>query len=473
MLILENKNENFEKLLKEKMDELSSSVNCFDKISSRVFPETEADFSESGFTISDVENITGRSRKIPFLRWIGAAAAAFLLIVFIPKNLMYEKVLYKLGSGTSDSSYLGIIRDIDTRTGEYQEFDIPLEDYLRNDRLITALYGCPFGSTNQKDVRVKIYIKKINGFLTNETYAVEYSGDFTEENYIAAAESETIFTEEEVSQIYGMDIDFPSCEYDNMTAVGDNYFADDVFIRDSQGNAVSVASCRTNFIIKSEDEIMPVTVGMIYGRKNNDRYFYDTKISGTDNSVYDISFNWKKSLSPTGRNTLPDENPLSFEKISIYGNKITGCSIYGFFKPYADSDTFSDRINTEYGIYKDNYFTSFGEISSVELPVFPETCKSISVYVSPFANCIYHIRTMDDNIIMQYETFSDDIICSSDFYKNPESITDFMKRCLQIIKDEDISHILEDDKERQKFTDRLKEKYKQRLEYETEQGKSA
>ncbi len=465
MLILENKNEDFEKLLRQKMEELSSSVNCFDKISSRVFPKTDADFSESGFTISDVENVTGR--KKPFFRWVALTAALFLVLLFIPKNNIYKNIM--LGSSRLDSSYLEIIRNIDARTGEYQEFDVSLENYVRNDRLVNCLYGCPFVNTNQRDARVKIYVKKIKGFLTNEIYAVEYAGDFNEENYIAAAETGVFFSDDDISEIYSMDIDFPSCEYDNMKAVGDNYNVDGVFMKDSVGDTVSVASCQTNFIIKSENEVFPVSVGMIYGRKNNSRYFYDLKIKGSH--AYENNFSWKRSFSLTGRNTLPDDSSMSFEKISIYDNKITGCSIYGFFKPYADSDAFSDRINTEYGIYKDNYFTSFGEISSVELPVFPETCKSISVYVSPFANCIYHIRTMDDNIIMQYETFSDDIICSSDFYKNPESITDFMKRCSDIVNVE--NDITRSQEKIKKFTDSLKEKYNNRLKEEDMLSKSA
>jgi predicted transcriptional regulator len=78
---------------------------------------------------------------------------------------------------------------------------------------------------------------------------------------------------------------------------------------------------------------------------------------------------------------------------------------------------------------------------------------------------------MDDNIIMQYEPFSDDIICSSDFYKNPESITDFMKRCSDIVNvDNDITRSQE---EIRKFTDGLEEKYKNRLKEEDMLSKSA
>lgn len=37
-------NQEIEKILKEKMNELSSSVDCFDKISARAFPEKDPDF---------------------------------------------------------------------------------------------------------------------------------------------------------------------------------------------------------------------------------------------------------------------------------------------------------------------------------------------------------------------------------------------------------------------------------------------
>ncbi len=54
-------NREIENILKSKMNELSESVDCFDKISARVFPEKNQDFSESGFTISDLENKIGRA----------------------------------------------------------------------------------------------------------------------------------------------------------------------------------------------------------------------------------------------------------------------------------------------------------------------------------------------------------------------------------------------------------------------------
>ncbi|HOR21989.1 MAG TPA: hypothetical protein PLY43_04645, partial [Ruminococcus sp.] len=67
----------FQELLKKKMNELSDSVDCFDKISARAFPKDQLDFSAGEFTVSDLENVTGRKRRLPALKWaaIGAAAA--------------------------------------------------------------------------------------------------------------------------------------------------------------------------------------------------------------------------------------------------------------------------------------------------------------------------------------------------------------------------------------------------------------
>ena len=83
----------FEKKLRDKMKELSSNVDCFDKISARAFPEKDSDFSDSEFTVSDLENVTGRSRNISVLKWIAGISAVAAGIMFIPKSSLMDNFL--------------------------------------------------------------------------------------------------------------------------------------------------------------------------------------------------------------------------------------------------------------------------------------------------------------------------------------------------------------------------------------------
>ena len=59
-----------EKELREKMSELSSNIDCFEKISARAFPEKYQDFSDSELVVSDLENVTGKRRAVPVLKWL-------------------------------------------------------------------------------------------------------------------------------------------------------------------------------------------------------------------------------------------------------------------------------------------------------------------------------------------------------------------------------------------------------------------
>ena len=81
----------FEELLKSKMNELSDSVNCFDKISAKAFPDKQEDFSDSELTVSDLENITGKRKGIPALKFISIAAAFVLLAGIIPKLALVNR----------------------------------------------------------------------------------------------------------------------------------------------------------------------------------------------------------------------------------------------------------------------------------------------------------------------------------------------------------------------------------------------
>lgn len=147
----------FEKILKEKMNELSASVDCFDKISARAFPEKDSDFSECGFTVSDLENVTGKRRFPPVLRWVSAAAAIVLCIGVIPKTAIINSLRDPAEKSSGKSTYTRLLSEIkdETQSGSYYICDLSLDDYISRDVLVTPLYSCPFEESNE-DMNVRL-----------------------------------------------------------------------------------------------------------------------------------------------------------------------------------------------------------------------------------------------------------------------------------------------------------------------------
>ena len=180
------------------MNELSASVDCFDKISARAFPEKDSDFSDCGLTVSDLENVTGKRRFPPVLRWVSAAAAIVLCIGVIPKTAIINSLRDPAEKSSGKSTYTRLLSEIkdETQSGSYYICDLSLDDYISRDVLVTPLYSCPFEESNE-DMNVRLYIRYIGGIRTNQIYAVKYRGNYSEDNIVAAAETGVSFSEKE------------------------------------------------------------------------------------------------------------------------------------------------------------------------------------------------------------------------------------------------------------------------------------
>ena len=109
------------KELRKRMNELSSDIDCFDKISARAFPEQDPDFSDSEFIVSDLENVTGKRRTVPVLKWVAAAAAILLCIGILPKTAPFQNFLASI-SKNKDTDYRMILSEITEET-EKNDYD--------------------------------------------------------------------------------------------------------------------------------------------------------------------------------------------------------------------------------------------------------------------------------------------------------------------------------------------------------------
>ena len=266
-----NENQEFEKLLREKMDQLSDSVDCFDKISARAFPEKSSDFSDSELFVSDLENVTGKRRGAVFLRWTAAATAIVLCVGVLPKTAIMNNFLANISKNRNEL-YSSMISEIESETqlNDYRQYDVTLSEYLADDFLITPLYSCPFEDVDREDMRVRIFIRENDGLLTNQVYAVEYSGDYTESNFIAVAESEAKFTDEELADFDSGNAEYTDAVEKLRSAVEEmtkenGYSTLDLKKYTGDGtNSDMAASFSYETLIREGEQIYPIAVYALY-----------------------------------------------------------------------------------------------------------------------------------------------------------------------------------------------------------------
>ncbi len=382
------KNENFvnsdiENILKTKMNELSDSVDCFDRISARAFPQEEQVFSEEGYTVSGLENITGRSRRPRLLKWSAVAAAAVVCIAILPRTGFIRQIFTNLGIGSIKKNYSQLIAEINSEleNGSYTVIDVPLDYYIENDVLVTPLFSCPFEDCGKEDANVKLFIKQIDGINTTQMYAALYTGTYSENNIIAAAESDFKFTEAETATtFYDME---NSVSYSE--ALGSLFETnDDGLLTDTDGNCVSLASFENTIITKDESGVKKLTSEIFYGHNNDSKYFYDILPYNYENELPPRDKMWKKSVYFNGNSAFPEESRSSFTQTELFNessNTFQTDSKCEYVYPY---DAISDN---NYLIDDELYLKGSDtgkQLCTVRVPLSPEARITFKMYFSAF-----------------------------------------------------------------------------------------
>ena len=309
-------------ILKEKMDGLSANVDCFDKISARAFPDKSEDFSDSELTVSDLENVTGKRRAVPVLKWVSAAAAAALIIGILPKTAMVNSFKRQLEREKSRKVYRDIISELkeQTESGEYMSFDISLEKYASEDVLVTPLFRCPFKDTGNDDMNVRIFVRMAGSTQTNQVYAVEYSGNYDESNFVAAAKSRASFTESEIAELSEMSSYYsgtPLC-MDTASSLINEASAEEA--------SVSAASFCGSMFYKDGDGISEIGYDVFYyhpGSEETGSYSYDVLTLKKSEGLYTKSFElpeemWKYSVNFDDSSAFPDNSASMFKKEELF-----------------------------------------------------------------------------------------------------------------------------------------------------------
>lgn len=382
-----------EKILKSKMNELSDSVDCFDRISAQLFTEEHFGISDDEFTVSGLENITGRSNIPKILKWTATAVAAAICIAVIPHNNFVRRMFSRVTDG--ENKFPAIMEELETEleSGTYIYIDVPLKYYIENDVLVTPLFCCPFEDCNKENANVRLFTKQIDGIETTQMYAVLYDGIYTEKNIIAAAESKYKFTAKDMTYTFNDDIKF-----DNFAeTAAEVYFGSDKNgeILDNEGNQVSVASFTNNVLIKDEqNEITNQSSEIIFGHKNDSEYFYD--ILTYNNEYFSRDKVWKNSVYFNGNSSYPQTSESKFTRTDIFNslkNTTNTQNDFSFIYPIINSSLDNQITNetnyvsfeNDFHIYNYNNIYNYGNndiLGIIPVPANIQARLTMKVYFS-------------------------------------------------------------------------------------------
>ena len=339
-------NSEIEKLLKEKMDGLASGVDCFDRISKKAFPEQKKEYSDSEFTICDLENVTGKRKSFRFSVAVAISAVLALCLFFLPKNGMLMNFVYS-NIGSSGKAYRELICEIGEETEKYSyaSFDCSLEEYISGDVLITPLYGCPFEENKKDNINVRIYVKMCGEVPTNQIYAIEYEGEYEESNFIAAADSKAKFSEEELQEC--KDISFADSDFSGaFDASAKNYDASAYSFTNDSGEPTAYGGFSYSCLYKYQGEIIGLSSEFVYylsdSESENQRYSYDFVLLGESGGSYDVSDlpegEWNNVLYFGGSSAQSEEELSDFTRSGFFSQPSDSGQISSLYiMPFAEA----------------------------------------------------------------------------------------------------------------------------------------
>ena len=391
-----------EKELKDRMNSLSAKVNCFEKISDRAFPEHDTDFE---VFVSDVENVSGKFRSAPVLKIAAAAAAAVAFIAVIPRTAAFQNFLADVNE-KKDTDFLSIVREIETetKTNTYRTYDIALSDYAKYSIMVNPFCKCPFRLDEEDpDARVRLFVRTYNDVQTDQMYAVEYSGEYKNKNFIAAAETAVKFTDEELASVSFDDVDNTafSVQQGLMQTIADiiveNSFYTDRYgeMTGENGTELTAAAYSFHSTYKIENDIARYGAQIIYFKNDDDTiYYYDISV-GSDHEIA-----WERSLYTDDSSALPTDeaNDISmFRKIDLDKGSYeisdsTQNNKFGYYEPYnsSESPAADDEFNTLKIVYNafDRPFVT---------PLSQEGKSSLRIYI-PVVNFMSFSSQSDPTI---------------------------------------------------------------------------
>ncbi len=429
-----------EELLKSRMDNLADSVDCFDKISRKAFPKSEKGYFEGGYVINDVENVTGRGKGLSILKWAAAASAAVVCIAVVPQTEFFNRIMQ--GTNVNDS-FTRLTEEIayETEKYDYDVYDVSLDYYIRNDILVTPMFPCPFKESHGEDNSVRIFVKNVNGTPTNQVYAVEYCGSYTEENFIAAASSGVEITEDDI-MLFPTETDEDANSVANKI-VFDEYVDNGKELMDSDNQIVNVASFYNHALYKTEESLNYFQNEVIYGNGEKNAFYDVIAYSLSERDVITERFAWETSMYINGVSALPKEEYSEFKRVELFSMDFSqeSDSKVALIQPfsYENSDSSSEYdsyleemqsipYNSEFEVKIRNNYEADEYITALKQPVSAIDKENLTLYFA--AQRIYSspsdfANRNGDSIILNGKKFTaDEFSLSSGYLKYLEEYCD-------------------------------------------------
>jgi|GEM_PF-5697471 len=174
----------FREMLKNHIDSMAESVDCFDKIAERAYAKNDTvRVKDDGHTVSGVENITGR-RQFRLFPVVALAVAFCLCVGFIlPIAFFQSKPAVEEQATQMEQRFRSLYNELSC---ELEAFDYSIEDYSLNEFNASSLFINPLNvyqfknNSGENDAYIRVYIKTVNGdgisVPTNQMYLVKHTG---------------------------------------------------------------------------------------------------------------------------------------------------------------------------------------------------------------------------------------------------------------------------------------------------------
>ncbi len=390
------KNNDIEKNLKDRMNKLSDNVDCFDKICEKAYSAENSDSFDSNFTVTDLENVTGKRNAVPFIKWGLIAACAVLCIIVFPQTSFMREVFSNMSNETGSKKYNSIVHTVQIETANENNFhvyDLTIDEYMKNDFFVTPMFCCPFEDTGREDVRVRIFVRMYENIITNQVYAIEYSGEYKEENFIAAAESKAKFTDDEFAAANAA---FPNIEYticDDFAAafLSTNKYGN---ISDKEGNDISAASFAYTSYFKDNKNVYPLMNYVFYSNSKDgvDSYNYRIASYTSDKNsqqafeLPDRLSGWENSFYYNGTSAMPEKIVSPFREADLPETVSENEYEIDYIMPYHnyDSSAYDNELplnHVDILIKEQDY----RQIGSLNIPNDNMYHSMLKIYVSPMS----------------------------------------------------------------------------------------
>ena len=198
----------FEKDLRKKLDKLSDSVDCFDKIVKKAYSDDEG-FYEDDFTVASLENVTYQKKRFRFAPVMAVVLVAVTLFL-VPKLKLGNLFSFNTGK-SSIERYADLMDELEYELSEYNYVysDYKMDDFNHLALFINPLYNYQYDNKNTENLYVRVYTKlltndKTSGdntsYQTNQIYLVEYKDFYSEENIISIIDSKAKFNHDDIEE---------------------------------------------------------------------------------------------------------------------------------------------------------------------------------------------------------------------------------------------------------------------------------